>query len=184
MGEVRFDIEYTERRNRLTSAFRMILAIPHLFVVTALGYAVQAVTVVQWFAILFTGRRIDGLWRFANGFVSWQARANTYAGLMYDTYPNFGFEAGAEPVRYGLEQPREADRLTNGLRFLWAIPALVISAVLAIAAVAVTLVSWFAIVITGRHPRGMFDFMLKAHRYTTRTSAYVYLLTDTYPSYG
>jgi hypothetical protein len=75
------------------------------------------------------------------------------------------------------------NRLTVGLRIIWAIPAIIIAAVLAIASFFVGIVSWFAILFTGKHPRGMFDFILKAQRYLLQTSAYTLLLTDTYPKY-
>ena len=79
------------------------------------------------------------------------------------------------------EEP--ANRLTNGLRFIWAIPAIVIAAVLGIAMFFVVIVSWFVIVITGKHPRGMFGFILQVFRYILQTHSYVLLMTDTYPSW-
>ena len=51
-------------------------------------------------------------------------------------------------------------------------------------AAAIGIVAWFAIVITGKFPRGMFDFSLKVHRYMSQYSAYSSLLTDQYPKFG
>ncbi|MGO8055950.1 DUF4389 domain-containing protein, partial [Rhizobium leguminosarum] len=48
----------------------------------------------------------------------------------------------------------------------------------------VVLISWFAIVITGKQPRGLFDFGLNVLRYTLQTNAYILLMTDTYPTWG
>ena len=53
--------------------------------------------------------------------------------------------------------------------------------VLSIALFVVVVISWFAIVITGRQPRGLFDFGLDVLRYTLQTNAYLLLMTDTYP---
>jgi hypothetical protein len=181
MAALTLDIDYTEPRSRLTNFFRYVLAIPHLLIVGVLGYAVQLVSVVQWVIILFTGKRNEGIWNFSNGVLNWQTRTATYVGLMYDAYPNFAFEGLNEPVRYGATYEAEASRLTNGLRFIWAIPAIVIMAVLSIAGAVVTLVCWFAILFTAKQPRGMFDFLLKVHRYSMRTNGYVLLLSDTYP---
>jgi hypothetical protein len=103
--------------------------------------------------------------------------------MMFDAYPNFGFEGRNEPVRYGATYEAEASRLTNGLRFIWAIPAIVIAALLSIAGTVLAIVCWVAIIVTGKQPRGMFDFLLKVHRYCTRTNAYTMLLTDTYPAF-
>ena len=69
----------------------------------------------------------------------------------------------------GYEEP--ANRLTNALRLIWAIPALLISIVISIAFGVVVLISWFAIVITGAQPHGLFDFSLNALRYILQVNA-------------
>ena len=109
---------------------------------------------------------------------------NTYAGLLFDEYPGFIDDAGKTPVQYNLDYDEPVNRLTAGLRFIWAIPALFIAIVLAFAVFFVTVVTWFTILITGKHPRGQFDFQLKVNRYTMQTNAYVGLLTDDYPQYA
>jgi fatty acid desaturase len=183
MAAVNFDITYTGERDRLSSALRMFYAIPHMLIVGALGYLSGAISVIQWFIILFTGKRNRNMWDISRGVLDWQARAYTYAGLMYDTYPNFGFERANEPVTLQFEYQEEADRLTSALRILWAIPAIIILTIVGIGGYFVTIVCWFAILFTGNQPRGMFDFLLKVHRMGVRTSAYTGLLTDTYPKY-
>jgi hypothetical protein len=183
MASVRFDIEYTAERDRLSSALRVLYAIPHLVIVGALGYVTSALSVVQWFIILFTGKRHDGIWTMLLGILNWQARAYTYTGLMYDAYPNFGFEPAQEPVSLLAEIDEPANRLTCALRIIWAIPAIIVMMILTLAGLIVTIVSWFAIVITGSQSRGTFDFLLKVHRYSVRTNAYTALITDTYPAY-
>ena len=87
-------------------------------------------------------------------------------------------------MQYNLEYTEPVNRLTAGLRIIWAIPALLISMVLGIAGFFVTIVTWFMIVITGKHPRGQFDFQLKVLRYSMQTNAYAGLLTDDYPKYA
>ena len=183
MANVQLDIEYTAQRDRLSSALRVIYAIPHLIIVGVLGDVAGVLAVVQWFIILFTGKRNLGLWNLSRNILGWQVRVSAYVGLMYDVYPNFGFEKNLEPVTFGLEFEESANRLTCALRMIWAIPAVIVLMLVGIAGFAVTIVCWFAIVATGTQSRGMFDFLLKVHRYGARTSAYTYLLTDTYPKY-
>lgn len=183
MATVTYDIEYAERRNRLTTAFRIILAIPHLVVLSLWNALAQVLALVQWFIILFTGKRNEGIRGLLVMYLGYMGRVNGYLALMYDTYPPFGTDAGATPVRFDAPADEPPNRLTNALRLIWAIPALVISALISIAMFVVTVVAWFAIVITGSHPRGMFDFALKGLRYTMRTHSYVHLVTDTYPKY-
>ncbi|MEO7372079.1 MAG: DUF4389 domain-containing protein, partial [Ilumatobacteraceae bacterium] len=76
------------------------------------------------------------------------------------------------------------NRLTTGLRFIWIIPALVIGFFVGIASAVLLLISWIAIVITGKQPRGMWDFILKSTRFTLQIQAYALLMTDVYPKFG
>lgn len=185
MSQVSFDIPYVEARDRGTSAVRIILAIPHLVISNAWRSLTGVLAVIQWFIVLFTGQRNKGLFDFTNLWLAYSARTFSYAGLMFDGFPAFAFTAdGANtPVRYSMEFEESADRLTNGLRIIWAIPAIIIMMALTIAGTVVTIIAWFAVVFTGNMPRGMYDFMLKAHRYAVETNAYVTLMTDTYPKY-
>ena len=76
-------------RNRLTVAFRPILALPHLLVVWLLGIAWGVTTIVAWFAILFTGRHPAPLYEFAVGALRWTTRVEAYLLLLTDDYPPF-----------------------------------------------------------------------------------------------
>jgi hypothetical protein len=102
---------------------------------------------------------------------------------MHDVFPPFLTEQGAVPTRYSLDYDESVNRLTVALRIIWGIPALIITAVIGIGAFFVWIASWLVILFTGKHPRGMFDFLLKFQRYSLQTSAYMLLLTDTYPKY-
>ncbi len=183
MAAITFDIEYTAERDRLSSALRVLYALPHLIIVNVLQWVQEVLSFVHWWIILFTGKRNAGIWGLSRGILDWQSRAYSYAGLMYDTYPAFGFERESEPVRLGIEMDETANRLTCALRIIWAIPAMIIAVVLSVAELVVVIAAWFAILFTGSQPRGMFDFMLKVHRYMVRFYAYVDLLTDTYPAF-
>lgn len=76
-------------RDRLTVAFRIILAIPQLIVVTLLGIAWSITTVIGWFAILFTGRYPAALYGFGMGALRWSTRVEAYLLLLRDEYPPF-----------------------------------------------------------------------------------------------
>lgn len=179
--QVQLDVGYDGKRNRLTSAFRIILAIPHLVLTGLWGRVCQFAAVAQWFVVLFTGKRNKALWDFQNAWLAYDVRVQAYTGLLYDTYPAFLTDPGTVPVRYELDWAEPADRLTSALRIIWAIPAMLLAVVLVVAYVAVVLAAWVVILVTGAHPRGMFDFQLKALRYFARTQAYVFLMTDDYP---
>jgi hypothetical protein len=81
-----------KERDRLTVAFRLILAIPHIVVVWMLGIAWALATLIAWFAILFTGRYPTGLYGFAVGVLRWSTRVEAYLLLLHDEYPPFALE--------------------------------------------------------------------------------------------
>ncbi|MGD9702675.1 MAG: DUF4389 domain-containing protein [Acidimicrobiia bacterium] len=185
MSQIEFDVPYVEPRNRLTVAFRLILAIPHLILQNVWQNVANIAALIHWFIIVFTGKRNDSLWQFANSYVGYASRVGGYTGILFDEYPQFGTDASGVPVHYALaQQPEPANRLTVGLRIIWIIPALLIAIGVGIAGFVITIISWFAILFTGKMPRGNFDFMVKVQRYVLQTTAYGLLLTDTYPAWG
>jgi hypothetical protein len=184
MSTLAYDVTYEEPRNRLTVAFRIILAIPHLIVSQVWGYLAEVLAVVQWFIAVFTGKRNEGIWNLQQSWLGYASRVTGYTDLLYDEYPAFGTDPGNVPVRTSISFEEDANRLTVGLRFLWIIPALIVAAVVGIGAAVLLLISWFAILFTGKMPRGMWDFILKVVRYTLQVQAYGLLMTDEYPKFG
>ena len=79
-------------RNRLTVAFRIILAIPQILAVWALGIGWAVTTLVAWVAIMFTGEFPPSLYRFGVGVLRWSTRVETYVLLLHDEYPPFSLE--------------------------------------------------------------------------------------------
>jgi Domain of unknown function (DUF4389) len=90
---VRVEVEpQLEDRDRLTTAFRIILVIPHLVVLAFLGIALSVVVLIAFFAVLFTGRWPDGLREFALGVGRWWLRVQAYLLLLTDEYPPFSLD--------------------------------------------------------------------------------------------
>jgi hypothetical protein len=198
-----------EPRDRLTSAFRPILAIPHLLLVGGpiaatlswtwsmetglryewgagggvLGAVAAVVALIAWFAILFTGRYPEGLRALAEFYLRWRVRAVAYTMLLRDEYPPFG--DGAYPVSLELERPgKPRDRLTVAVRIVLAIPHLLAVWVLGVLWAVTTLIAWFVILFTGRYPAGLYHFAVGVLRWNTRVEAYLLLLHDEYPPFS
>jgi len=193
-------------RNRLTTAFRLILAIPHLLLVGGpiaafftwttndgdasrswgasgvLGAVAFVCALIAWFAIVFTGRAPDGLWRLSAFYLRWRVRSSAYVALLRDEYPPFG--DAPYPAEVDLPLPLEPrNRLTVAFRPILALPQLLVVWLLGVAWGVVSIVAWFAILFTGRHPATLYEFSVGALRWTTRVEAYLLLLTDDYPPF-
>ena len=181
LHDMTYDVTFHESRNRLTTAFRIILAIPHAILAGLWAYACFFAAIAQWVLVLFTGERNEGIWQFHRSYLSYAARVNGYTSLLFDEYPGFFTDWQSEPVAFDLRTDAAPDRLSNGLRVIWMIPAGVVAYFIGIGVAVVAIAAWFVVVFTGRMPRGMFDFILRGERMSLRLTAYGLLTTDDYP---
>jgi len=167
-----------------------ILALPHLLIAGALSYVAGALSIISWFAILFTGRLPEGIANLQVMIIRYTARAYAYAGFLHADYPPFDFtlaaaEPGGTPVDVSLApELTERNRLTVGLRFIWIIPAALFAFVIGIVGMVVWLVAAFAILFTGKWPAGLLDWARRCLRVWLRFQAYANLLTDAYPPFN
>lgn len=181
---LQFDVQYPERSSRLLIFVKTLLAIPHLAALYAIGALAGFVTVIAWFAILFTGRYPRGMWDFVVGFFRWNANVQTYLLLLRDEYPPFSTDEGRYPVRMTLAYPEHLSRVKIFFKWLLIIPNFVVLYLVMLGAMVATVAAWFVILFTGRYPRGLFDFVVGAMRWMMRVNVYLYLLTDHYPPFS
>jgi Domain of unknown function (DUF4389) len=183
---VRFDVEYPERLSRWMIFVKWILAIPHLIIVYLLQAVAGVLVFIAFFAILFTKKWPRGLFDFTVQIERWTANVAAYALLlMRDEYPPFSGEPGQYPLTLEIDYDENLSRWLIFVKWLLVIPHLIVLTVLEIAAGVVVLIAFFAILFTGRYPRGMFDFVVGAARWYWRVNAYALLLmTDRYPPFS
>jgi hypothetical protein len=193
------------QRNRLTTAFRLILAIPHLILVGGIGFSFVArsggggtayggeagllgavawfLAVVSWFTIAFAGHHIIGIRQFTLFYLRWRVRALAYVMLLEDQYPPFG--DAAYPASLTIEDPAGArDRLTVLVRFFLGIPHFIVLFFLVIAWWLTAVVAWLLILLTGEYPRGLYDFGVGVLGWLLRVQAYMLLMVDEYPPFS
>ena len=198
---VRFDVSpHLTGRDRVTVGFRLILVIPHMIILGgfgafafgggrggleaagALGSAAFAMAFIAWFAIVFNGTQPRGLWEFAAYYLRWWTRVSLYLSLLRDEYPPFGDEP--YPMMFELRPPETArNRVTVGFRFILVIPQIIVLFFVDFAWVITTIISWFAIIFTGRVPEDFYRFGVGVLRWNVRVQAYVLLLRDEYPPF-
>jgi hypothetical protein len=194
-------VDYPDRPlDRLSTAFRLFYAIPILILLSAVGGGYLAVGSSTTYAaaggaggMLFAGplfmivfRRKYPQWWF-DWNLAWtrfSTRVTVYLALMDDRYPSTDDQ---QSVRLSLpcpDPPRELNRWLPLVKWLLAIPHYLVLAVLSIGAVFAVIGAWFAILFTGRYPRGLFRFVEGVLRYATRVLGYAFMLvTDEYPPF-
>jgi hypothetical protein len=181
---LRYNVPYPEKLSRLLIFVKWLLAIPHFLVVLALGYAVAAITVVAFFAILFTRRYPRGLFNLVVGVNRWGANVTAYTYLFRDEYPPFSVEAGRYPVLYEVDYPERLNRWLIFVKWLLVIPHQFVLTLLSVVGFFFAFLSWFAILFTGKYPRTFFNFNVGLQRWTLRVGAYSALLRDEFPPYS
>ena len=183
---VGFEMDYVAQRSRLTTFFRGLLAIPHMIMLWLYTIVFLIVWVISWFALLFTARWPQGLYAFTSGYLRYATRVAAYLYLGTDAYPPFsGADDPSYPVQVPIAPPQASySRLKVFFRTLYALLAYVIRYALGIVIAFVAVLSWFAIVITGRQPEALQNALNFSLAYTTRADALLFLLTETYPPFG
>jgi hypothetical protein len=168
-------------QDKVTVAFRLILAIPHLIALYALGIAASVVVVIGWFAALFAGRLPDFAADFLSGYLRWNFRVRAYLLLLTDSYPPFTLDDVDYPVRLAI-QPGKLNRLAVLFRFILMIPAWVVVFVVTFGVeTIVAFVAWLIVLIGGRLPEPLHQAFAAVLRYEARFYGYAYLLTGAYP---
>jgi len=180
-GVLQFGVEYPQQSSRLLIFVRWLLVIPHVLLLYLVGMLTGVIGFVAWFAILFTGRYPRGMWDFVVMAQVWSTNVASYILMLRDEYPPFG--EGTYPVQFDLVYPAQLSRGLIFVKWLLIIPHLIVLWFLGIAGFFAYILAWFAILVTGRYPRGLFRFMEGLLRWSLRVGIYSNLLTDHYPPF-
>jgi Domain of unknown function (DUF4389) len=185
---------------------KWLLAIPHFIVLFFLWIAFLAVSVIAFFAILFTGRYPRGLFEFNVGVLRWSWRVGfySYSALGTDRYPPFTLSDVSDyPARLEVAYPESLSRgLVLVKWWLLALPHYLVVAVFATGAWAAStgtgshwmlgsggligllvLFAGILLLFTNRYPKSLYDFVLGMNRWVFRVAAYAALMTDVYPPF-
>ena len=203
---VRVDGRLDSELSRWLWMVKWLLVIPHYIVLVFLWFAFAVVSVIAFFAILFTGRYPRGLFDFNVGVLRWSWRVGyySYSALGTDRYPPFSLQPSDYPAELTVRYP---DRLGRGLVlvkwWLLALPHYVIVGIFGggwwlgwwepsdarwagdhpgLIGVLV-LFAAVAVLITGRYPSTIFDLVMGLNRWVYRVVAYAALMTDEYPPF-
>jgi hypothetical protein len=185
---------------------KWLLAIPHFIVLFFLWVAFAVVSVIAFFAILFTGRYPKGLFEFNVGVLRWTWRVGfySYSALGTDKYPPFTLKDVRDyPARLEVAYPESLSRgLVLVKWWLLAIPHYLVVAVFAGGGLAawagggggwvsssgglvglLVCIAGVILLFTGRYPKSLYDFVMGMNRWVFRVAAYSSLMTDSYPPF-
>ncbi|WP_311209004.1 MULTISPECIES: DUF4389 domain-containing protein [unclassified Aeromicrobium] len=186
---ITFDLP--DRVARWRPLVQWILAIPHLVVLWALGVVAGIVVVIAWFTGVILGKVPRTLLDLIAMYLRYSASVNAYAGFLHSTYPPFAIDAstadpGKDPHVHVDVVPQEENRsrLTIFFRYFMLIPQMIVLFFVTIAASIVWFIAFFAVIVLGRWPEGLREFVLGYLRWNQRFNAYAYLLTDDYPPFS
>jgi uncharacterized protein DUF4389 len=198
---VRYSVDYPDRDlNRLTSAFRLFTVIPIAIVAGTVGGGALTVTAghARYGAagaggLLFLGPLLMILFRkkYPRWWFDWnlellrlEARVGAYFALMSDVYPSTDEH---QYIQLDIDYPDAERDLGRGMplvKWLLAIPHYVVLIALYVGAIFAVIGAWFAILFTGRFPRGLFDYLVGVGRWHNRVVGYALMLaTDQYPPF-
>lgn len=205
----RLEIDYPDRLNRVTTLFRVVLVIPIAIVLSLVSASATSTTVIYQsgevvekttstgggiagglFAatvlmIVFRQRYPRWWFDFLLQFNRFGTRVGAYLALLTDRYPSTEDE---QNVHLDLHYPDAREGLNRWLplvKWLLALPHYVVLLFLGVGAILAVVIAWFAILLTGRYPRALFDYVVGVGRWVLRVQAYAFLLlTDSYPPFS
>ena len=179
----RVELEFVgaAEQNRVTVAFRIILAIPQLIVLFFLSIAAFFVVVIGWFGALFTGQLPDWAHTFLGGVIRWSTRVGAYMFLLTDRYPPFSFDDMEYPVRPVLPEGGPLNRVTVLFRIFVAIPAFVFYQIVQNGLTfPLLIVMWFVVLFTGSMPASLYPTYMALLRYELRFHSWFAMITPEY----
>lgn len=195
------NIDYVEKRDRMTALFRIVLSLPILLLLTLLPStsgsfmndssnsvsgtgSVIALGLTLATALMILVRQSYPKWwyDFALELNRFSTRVGAYMFLLTDRYPS---TVDAQDVHLDIAYPdvkKDLNRYMPFVKWLLAIPHFIVLAFLVFGAMIGTVIAWLSILFTGKYPKDIFDFVVGVGRYGTRLTAYAFLLTtDMYP---
>jgi len=172
------------RRSRLTVFFRLVLAVPHLVWLTLWGILALLAAILNWVATLVAGASPLWLHRFLSAYVRYQLQVGAYLYLIGNPFPGFVGAEGSYPLDLHVAPRQRQNRWAVLFRLIIALPALILAGVFGGLLGTIAILGWFASLATGRMPLGLRNAGAFALRYTSQTSAYLFMVSPAYPYSG
>jgi hypothetical protein len=183
---VAFYVDHQEQRDRLTSFFRMITAIPPMIWVAIWGVGAAFVMMFAWFAVVFTAKFPPGLYDFLVRYNRYYAKVSAYMYLATDKYPGYSGDPNVPYAAHLLIGPPKAtySRVMAFFRLIIYIPFGIVVYVLTYGYQLAAVAAWFMILFTGKQPKGLQDVLTYCLGFCIRTQIWLMLLTEDWPKFS
>lgn len=186
MYPVSYEADFNAQPDRVTTFFRIILAIPWL--VVAYVYLILAAFThfFAWVAVVILGRYPEWLYNFNSGVVRYLVRAYAWMYLQTDVWPPFGFADDPNyPIRVNIAPRAEhQSRLKAFFRIILILPMLIVAYAVNLVHGGASVIAWLTIVFRGYQPEGIHSALSFCNSFYARVFGYYSLLTDDYPPIG
>jgi hypothetical protein len=189
-----FDIVHQENYSRgellLRSFFGFIyMVIPHMFLLFFMSIASFVLGFISWWVVLFTSQYPRAFFDFQVAMLRWNTRLTARIFNLSDGYPAFGTSAEDQKITVNVLYPNTLDRGILLLRFFFGFIYVMIPHAFClffrmIGMYFVMFIAWWAVLFTGKYPKGMHDFVVGTLRWATRVNVYMSFLTDKYPPFS
>jgi hypothetical protein len=182
MHPVAVEVDYQVERNRLTTFFRLIVAIPWMVWIYLYAIAAGVAVIIAWFAMLFTKRYPDSLYRFVAGYVQVVTQIGGFIMLATDEFPPFTPKDDPYPIKVQIApQQVEYRRSRTFFKYVLAFPQQLILQGLGFVFGGAAFVTWWRIMFTGKQSVTMHDALRMSMAYSTRASAFLLMMTEVHP---
>lgn len=165
------------------------IGIPHGFLLFFISIAASILRFISWWAVLFTAKYPKSFFDFQVSLIRWGLRVQARLLNLADGYPAFGMDGTDDKTSFHIAYPATLSRGILILRlFFGAIYVIIPHGFLLffriIAVYVLILVAWFAVLFTGKYPKGMHEFVTGTFRWATRVQLYMSFMTDKYPPFS
>ncbi len=167
----------------------LYIALPHGFLLIFMSIASSFVGIINFWSILITGKMIRSMFDFQLNLMRWSLRVNARLMNLSDGYPAFGMTHNDADVVLDIDYPETSNRVSVLLRAMFGIwyvliPHAFLLFFLQIGVMFVRMIAFWVVLITGKYPEGMHNYMVGVLRWNIRVSAFMSYLTDTYPPFS
>ena len=179
---IQFSVDYPDRPlSRLNSFFRLPAVVP---IAIVLGIVGEILIFPPLLMILFRNKYPRWWFDWTVEIMRFESRVAAYILLLRDEYPSTDEEQAVHLEVAYPDVPQDLNRSLPLVKWILAIPHYIVLFVLGIVALVVVIIAWFAILFTGRYPRGLFNYIEGVMRWGARVEAYAFIMaTDRYPPF-